>query len=1247
MINIGGITFNIDANATGAVQNIKIVVKQLNRLEREGKAAGKGLQKFNKAWGFVTAAIAAASSAIGTLKLTELTKESVLLAGRVESLGTVLRNLAKNAGLSNAELTLIENRVKSLGITTRQTRQALAQMAQANLDMRDAAVLARIAQDAAVIAGINSSDAFERLVVSIQRNDVRLLRNLGIVINLNNTYRRFSQETGRTAQSLTALEKQTLVLNEVIEKGILIQGTYEASLQDVYKRFTSMTRLVEDAKVAYGDQFIPIFEQVVDITSKWLKEIAKPNHWFTELAGQITVFAVAAGAAVTVVGGLVAGLAGLAALFAAGPLAVGVVAGVGALAAVLGLFAVEAFNAEQRLRALENSFTGAASEGSELVFLAKQQEEYIEELKQLSDSNIDATEKGYRLKSMLGELAAAFPDLRFEIQALVSDGNVKELAQLLDKSFDRSVLDRIKNASNNVLLLEAAFAKATQNIDTTEFEGEAGTVETAVRKLTETAGFGGPLSDVLNDIVFAFSESDDAAQQWADTIGTKTPRELDKLKREVQALGFEVLKGEKTIRRFAEKATESFGSIRAADLVAKLNDAVREQNIALGAETYITSRIVSENKQRIEGLINFKTQALEIQKQSTAERLKVFKDSGLKQFDEVKENAETARDFVRITVEEIRGYYDALTKTQLRSQNEFSDKAIAKLKDRLSEIEDEKNDPETDAQERLTLLEEEKSLRAEILQLENHRLALQKNIREENELLRESAEESLVAARDSVGLSLKAIDDLLRREEAQTAGIKKQALVFELDLDPAIATVLKRIEETAGAYEIFTEGAGERMQPLVDALNELNLELANVTNKQTALNATDNERIKQIQQMIQFTQDLQTRLERLNDVRREEYEVTQKKLKLDARNRLKASLEDVSADLEGAIESLAELTGNDDFLARTFEQAKDRMDALTRSSERLDDFFSKWALSEQPDAAREAISGMRDDLEDFKEALKGVTSPEQLAKLNSLFPQALDQRIQALRDEIARLKGEVSGVDFLELSSGENQAFNNLVNDGFSPQQATEILQDRERERQDKNKDKVKPLEDALSAALRERNDLEKQYVEEAEKTKAVIADRVGLQERYTELLDEEIEKQRQIGLEAVAAAEKLKSVFVGEEFQGVFKQFEGTFSGAADMLNRLNKVVQEVAKYNSFSGLEANSGKNKAATDREVDAMAPSSGVQEWVANIRNEEDHKRKLQDLLYSNITEFKESIGVIVDWLIEVNQAARQAKGTLRR
>lgn len=272
-----------------ASSKFKAVGGSLGTLEQEASSAAQSLQPL----GVGLAALGAAGGA--------LIATSAMTAARVQVLGTVLETVGGQAGYSAGNLTLFEEGLTGLGITVGASRQGLIQMAQAEIDLSHATDLARLAQNAAVIANINSSEAYGRLITGIQRGQPILLRTMGITVDFQGAYKKMAAQLNVTTADLSASEKMQARVNEVMKSGEAIAGVYEDAMGDVGKKLGSVKGDIQDAANALGKAYLPAMEAGVDATRDLL-------GWFTELDdGTQKVIAgfLAAGTGVTGFGGAV------------------------------------------------------------------------------------------------------------------------------------------------------------------------------------------------------------------------------------------------------------------------------------------------------------------------------------------------------------------------------------------------------------------------------------------------------------------------------------------------------------------------------------------------------------------------------------------------------------------------------------------------------------------------------------------------------------------------------------------------------------------------------------------------------------------------------------------------------------------------------------------------------------------------------------------------------------------------------
>lgn len=225
---------------------------------RELSGSMKTLKKIAGAIGFAALANQARKFA----------QESILVAARVETLGVVTAQLGKNVGMTESEVRDLEKAIQEQGITTQASRQAVAQMVQAEIDLANSTEIARLAQDAAVIANTDSSDAFQKLVTVISTGRSVLAKSLGIIVDFEGAYSAYAASVGKSTQELTEQEKVQIRANEVLEQGAQITGTYEAAMETAGKQLGSFSRHWEELQVEVGKLFQDQFKSGIKIATE-------------------------------------------------------------------------------------------------------------------------------------------------------------------------------------------------------------------------------------------------------------------------------------------------------------------------------------------------------------------------------------------------------------------------------------------------------------------------------------------------------------------------------------------------------------------------------------------------------------------------------------------------------------------------------------------------------------------------------------------------------------------------------------------------------------------------------------------------------------------------------------------------------------------------------------------------------------------------------------------------------------------
>lgn len=194
-------------------------------------------------------------------------------AARTQVLGTVLTQVASNAGITADEIAKVDKGVQALGITAEASRQSLSQFIQSGLDITKAVTLARAAQDLAVVAGRDSSQTFEGLIANIQKMNTVGLRFMGIIVDMESAVQKYAAANGVAAESVSRATKQQILLDETLEQSLKLQGLYEASMTNVGKQLSSLARYQKEAADSAGEILLPAYLVLVQEFTLFLKQV--------------------------------------------------------------------------------------------------------------------------------------------------------------------------------------------------------------------------------------------------------------------------------------------------------------------------------------------------------------------------------------------------------------------------------------------------------------------------------------------------------------------------------------------------------------------------------------------------------------------------------------------------------------------------------------------------------------------------------------------------------------------------------------------------------------------------------------------------------------------------------------------------------------------------------------------------------------------------------------------------------------
>lgn len=215
------------------------------------------------------------ASAVAGGALTAFAVKSFNAAARVDELDVALQAVGSSTGLGYEALNEAAIAVKSMGIEMEIAQKSVLKFAQNNLDMSKASEVARVAQDLAVIGGMNSTDAYNNLTHAIITGRSEVLKSVGIQKSAGQAYAEYARSIGKTTKELTYQEKQAAVLNLVLKEGERVAGTYEAAMTSPGKVLRSFARITNELQVAVGKSLIEAFGPMILQVYELYKNIVK------------------------------------------------------------------------------------------------------------------------------------------------------------------------------------------------------------------------------------------------------------------------------------------------------------------------------------------------------------------------------------------------------------------------------------------------------------------------------------------------------------------------------------------------------------------------------------------------------------------------------------------------------------------------------------------------------------------------------------------------------------------------------------------------------------------------------------------------------------------------------------------------------------------------------------------------------------------------------------------------------------
>lgn len=192
-------------------------------------------------------------------KARELAEESTTLAKRAETIAPAYEDAAAKAGVASDELLrkLKDASRGTISETNLQIGANRALITEIVADSQQLADLLTIARERGKRLGVDTQEAFRRIVEGIGKNETELLDELGILPNSQRAYKAYADSIGISADQLTKQQKALALTNDILASNRdLLKESGQAALDNADLQAQAAVRR-EEALARLGKSLIP------------------------------------------------------------------------------------------------------------------------------------------------------------------------------------------------------------------------------------------------------------------------------------------------------------------------------------------------------------------------------------------------------------------------------------------------------------------------------------------------------------------------------------------------------------------------------------------------------------------------------------------------------------------------------------------------------------------------------------------------------------------------------------------------------------------------------------------------------------------------------------------------------------------------------------------------------------------------------------------------------------------------------
>lgn len=185
-------------------------------------------------------------------------------AAETQQLDTSLKALSLNTNIASGSIDTAVKNLEALNIASSTARETVLKLVNAEIDLANTTALGVAARDIAVAKGKSESEVLNAITQSVSFLNVRMLRQLQIVVDAESAYDKYADSINKSSKTLTKADKQQALLNEVLVQSAKFAGV-AASAADNYNT------VVERLKKTFNETLENAFKGALDGQTKLLK----------------------------------------------------------------------------------------------------------------------------------------------------------------------------------------------------------------------------------------------------------------------------------------------------------------------------------------------------------------------------------------------------------------------------------------------------------------------------------------------------------------------------------------------------------------------------------------------------------------------------------------------------------------------------------------------------------------------------------------------------------------------------------------------------------------------------------------------------------------------------------------------------------------------------------------------------------------------------------------------------------------